>query len=202
VRVGESTIEIVSHYPKRQEKVGLFTVLAERVASFQIQYYLQVPAQTALDLESTNGGIRVRGTRDVLKAATTNGSIELTGVKGAIETESTNGGIEVRDAAGSLDASTTNGGIYIELTKLDPDGKVSAETTNGSVEVYLPASVRADLKAETTNGKVSVGIPVTSTGTMTSKTVRGTMGGGGTDISLATTNGNIDVRRLEDRASR
>jgi hypothetical protein len=202
VQVSEGTIEIVSRYPKRSGKVGLFEVLSERVASFQIQYYLQVPVETALELESTNGGIRVRGTKGQVRAATTNGNIELNGVAGAIETESTNGGIEVRNAAGSLKAETTNGGIYIELTAKDPEGEVSAETTNGSIEVILPASIKADLAAETTNGRVSVAFAVTSSGTMTSKAVRGTIGGGGADISLATTNGNIDVRRLGDRAPR
>lgn len=202
VEVREGAIDIRSRYPKRHEKVGIFDVLSERVASFQIQYYLQVPVQTALELENVNGGIRVRGTHDALRAETTNGNIELTGVTGAVQTESTNGGIEVRDGEGSVVAATTNGGIYIELEKLDPNGKVGAETTNGSVELYLPGSVRADLTAETTNGRVSVDLPVTSKGPMTSKSVRGTMGGGGPDITLATTNGNIEVRRLEERASR
>jgi DUF4097 and DUF4098 domain-containing protein YvlB len=202
MEVTGSSIEIRSRFPKRNEKVGLFDVLSERVASFQIQYYLQVPVRTALALESTNGGIRVRGTRDGLKAETTNGNIELAGVTGTIATESTNGGIEVRNAAGSVAAATTNGGILIELKKLDAGGKVSAETTNGSVEVYLPGTVKANLEAETTNGRVSVTLPVTSKGPMTSKSVRGTMGGGGPDITLATTNGNIEVRRLEDRAPR
>jgi len=202
VEVSPRSIEMVSRFPKRQGKVGFFEVIADRVASFQIQYYLQVPLKTSLRLESSNGGIQVRGTKGPVYAETTNGNIELNGVSGDIQTESTNGAIEVRNSAGTLSAETTNGGIYIELTAKDPEGAISAETTNGSVELLLPGSLRADLEAETTNGRVSVEFPVTSSGAMTSKAVRGTIGGGGPNIELATTNGNIDVRRAGARSSR
>jgi hypothetical protein len=37
---------------------------------------------------------------------------------------------------------------------------------------------------------------------MTSRSVRGTINGGGTEISLSTTNGNVGVRRLSERRSR
>ena len=202
VVVRKGKVEIVSRYPKRKETSGLFAVLVERVASFQTHYYLQVPVETALELETTNGLVRVRGTNGAVHATTTNGNIEVAGVSGEVETHSTNGGIEVRGASGSLTAETTNGAILAEVKALAREGAVSAETTNGSVQLFLPSAVKADLSAETTNGRVSVSFPVSGSEIMTTKSVRGTINGGGAEVSLSTTNGDIDVRRLGERQPR
>lgn len=202
VEVRKGKIRIVSRYPKRQETTGFFAILVERVASFQTHYYVQVPISTALELETTNGLVRVRGTQGPVHATTTNGNIEIAGVQGALETHSTNGGIEVRGASGSLTAETTNGAILAELKALDRVEGVTAETTNGNVQVYLPAAVKADLAAETTNGRVSISFPVSGRELMTSKSIRGTINGGGVDISLSTTNGDVNVMRLGERRSR
>jgi DUF4097 and DUF4098 domain-containing protein YvlB len=202
VQLRRGKLEVVSRYPKRRETTGLFAILVERVASFQTHYYLQVPVQTALELETTNGLVRVRGTMGAVHATTTNGNIEVAGVIGPVETHSTNGGIEVRGASGSLTAETTNGAILAEVKSVDPRGTVSAETTNGSVQVFLPGPVKADLSAETTNGRVTVSFPVSGSEVMTTKSVRGTINGGGVEVSLSTTNGDISVRRLTERRPR
>jgi DUF4097 and DUF4098 domain-containing protein YvlB len=202
VEIRDGRIEIVSHYPKRKETTGFWAILVEHVASFQTHYYLQVPVETALDLSTSNGQVRVGGTRGGLDAGTTNGNIEITGVVGPMAAHSTNGGIEVKGGSGSLSAETTNGTIEAELKSLDPHGKVSAETTNGSVRLYLPAGVKADLSAGTTNGRVSVSFPVSGKEVMTTKSVRGTINGGGAEISLSTTNGDISVERLGGRRPR
>jgi Toastrack DUF4097 len=202
VEIRPGKLEIVSRYPKRHETTGFFAILVERVASFQTHYYLQVPVGTALDVTTPNGQVRIRGTRGAIRAETTNGNIEIANVQGPLTTHSTNGGIEVRDASGSLSAETTNGAIVVELKSLDPEGEVSAQTTNGSVRVYLPGAVKADLSAETTNGRVYVSFPVSGKEIMTTKSVRGTINGGGAEISLSTTNGDISVRRLGESRAR
>jgi DUF4097 and DUF4098 domain-containing protein YvlB len=201
VTVRSDRIEIKSHYPKRQESIGIWAVLVEKATSFQTHYYVQVPVRTNLDLESSNGDIRVRGTQGSLSAQSTNGGIEVSGANGEISTSTTNGGIEVTGSSGSLNAETTNGSIVVAIRTLEPKGAVKAETTNGNVEVYLPRDVKATLQAETTNGTVALSYPLTTSGIMTSRTVHGTIGGGGSTVSLATTNGKIRVGRLEEYES-
>lgn len=198
VTITPDKIEIKSHYPKRQESMGIWAVLVEKSTSFQTHYYIQVPAKTRLDLGSSNGEIRVRGTQGAITAGTTNGSIEVTGVSGALLASTTNGSIEVDDSSGSLEATTTNGSITAVFRTLDPKGSLHAETTNGNVEVYLPKDVKATVDAGTTNGNIRVSYALTSSGVMTSKTVRGTIGGGGATVSLSTTNGQIRVARLDE----
>ena len=50
----------------------------------------------------------------------------------------------------------------------------------------------------TTKGHVSIEFPITSQGVTTARTIRGTIQGGGAKISLGTTNGDVEVRRLGD----
>ncbi len=198
VTITSDKIEIKSHYPKRQESMGIWAILVEKSTSFQTHYYVQVPVKTRLDLETSNGEVRVRGTQGPITAQSTNGGIEVSGANGALLASTTNGSIEVDDTSGSLDASTTNGSITAVFRTLDPKGSLHASTTNGNVEVYLPKDVKATVEAGTTNGNIRVSYALTSSGVMTSKTVRGTIGGGGATVSLSTTNGQIRVARLDE----
>jgi putative adhesin len=198
VTITTDKIEIKSHYPKRQESMGIWAVLVEKSTSFQTHYYVQVPVRTRLDLETSNGEIRVRGTQGACTAQSTNGSIGVSGANGALLASTTNGSVEVEDTSGSLEATTTNGSITAVFRTLDPKGSLHATTTNGNVEIYLPKDVKATVEAGTTNGSIRVSFPLTSSGIMTSKTVRGTIGGGGSTVALTTTNGQIRVARLEE----
>jgi hypothetical protein len=200
IDVGGNRLTITSRYPKRKESVGFWDLIGQRIASAQIHYYVQVPRETRLNLATTNGPVRVRGTRGDLQTETTNGGIDISSVVGAVAAHTTNGSIELSDVDGTAKGETTNGGVTAVLRGLEGGG-VDLATTNGSIEVYLPDPLRASLDATTTNGKVYVSFPLTTQGVMTSKSVRGTIGGGGAKISLLTTNGNIDVRRLRERES-
>ena len=86
-----------------------------------------------------------------------------------------------------------------EIRKLPSEGRVDLETTNGNVEAYFDTDLKADLEAMTTNGHVSVGFPITTQGMTTGRTIRGTIHGGGAKITIASTNGNVEVRRMGER---
>ena len=195
VTVGEGRIEIKSTYPKRAESVGIWDVLGQRVSSLNIHYYVQVPAQTRLHLETSNGEIQVRGTSGSLVGQTVNGSVEVTATSGRIEVNTTNGNIRLVGIQGAIRARTTNGGIQAEIRRLDSGAGVELSTTNGDLTAILPADLKAQLEAMTTNGRVIVGFPVEMVGRASSKLVRGKIGGGGAALNLTTTNGSIVVKR-------
>ncbi len=202
VTLGEGRIEIQSRYPKRTESVGIWDVLGQRVTSLNIHYYVQVPAQTRLHLETSNGEIQVRGTSGALVGQTVNGDVEVTSTSGRVEVNTTNGNIRLVGIHGATRASTTNGGIEAEIRQLDSGAGVDLSTTNGDLTAVLPADLKAQLEARTTNGRVSIGFPVEMVGRASSKLVRGRIGGGGAAVSLSTTNGNIVVKRVgESRRS-
>jgi putative adhesin len=195
IEIRGNKVEIVSRFPKRSESIGFWDVLGKKVAALQIHYYLQVPNESNLTLETSNGDVRVRGVGGRLEASTTNGDIRLDDFRGSATLGTTNGEIGLAGISGTAAARTTNGSVVADMRSVPPKGKVELTTTNGNVQVYMPPDLKADLEAVTTNGRVSIGFPLTTQGVMTSKSVRGTINGGGATVSLATTNGNIEIRR-------
>jgi hypothetical protein len=197
VTVGPGRIEIVSRFPKRVESVGFWDMLGQRVTSLNIHYHVKVPARTGLDLETTNGELQVRGTAAGLTGRTVNGTVEVRGVRGPVDVQTTNGSIRLSGIEGSTRAGTTNGTITAELRRVDAAGRIALSTTNGNVTASLPGSVKATVDAETTNGRVRVAYPVTRLAGSTARTLRATIGGGGVDVTLRTTNGNIVIQKIE-----
>ena len=193
VSVGPDRISIKSRYPKRNETVGIWDVLGQRVTSMNIHYYVQVPVATDLVLETSNGDLQIKGTSGDLDGQTVNGGIEVRSVSGPVEVSTTNGNIRLASVSGATHAETTNGEVAAELTQVGGAGQVELSTTNGDVKVLLPAAVKVTLDATTTNGRVRVGYPVDRESGSTARTLRGRIGGGGVTLLLRTTNGNIVV---------
>jgi len=202
VEVRKDRIDIESRFPKRSESIGLWDILGRKVASLQINYYVQVPSETSLLLETSNGEVRAGGMNGRITATTTNGDIRVEEIKGNVFLITTNGEVHVTNVSGGVSARPTNGTIIAQVLKVPTEGEVKLETTNGNVQTYFPSDLKATVEATTTNGRVSTAYPITSQGVMTSKSIRGTINGGGAKISLATTNGNVEMRRLSERRRR
>ena len=196
VEVRKDRIDIQSRFPKRHETIGFLDLLGRKNITLQINYLVQVPAETDLVLETANGEVRARGTSGRIEATTTNGDVRVSDVKGSVVLSTTNGEVHVTDVTGEASAHTTNGSVVAEIRRVPARATIDLETTNGNVEAYFDKDLKADLEAQTTNGRVSIGFPIVRTGVMTSRTIRGTIQGGGAKISIATTNGNVEVRRL------
>jgi DUF4097 and DUF4098 domain-containing protein YvlB len=141
---------------------------------------LTVPVNTSLQLKSVSGPIRVEGVHGEVDASTTNSRIELTNVSGTIV------------------ADTTNGSITASLDQVDPSKPISFSSVNGSINVTLPADLKANVKLRSMNGsvwsafemKMTGGINLPRGGTMT-----GTINGGGVEASFTTLNGRIEIRK-------
>lgn len=166
-------VAVTTEMPK-EHGGGLFDFLLGNSGESSVTYRVSVPRSLRVDVDNTNGSVSVAGVQGVLKLGTTNGAIEL-----------------VR-CGGAVDLSTTNGRITAELLTIDPRGPNHIETTNGRVEVSIPSSAKASLDAETTNGRVESEIPVT-TREMDKSALRGAMNGGGTQLTIRTTNGSISI---------
>jgi hypothetical protein len=151
-----------------------------------------VPADTSLQLRSTQGSVSVEG------------------VRGEIEVNSTNGKIDLVNVAGTVVASTTNGAIRASMDRVDAAKPISFSSTNGSVEVTLPADLKATLKMRSYHGSIWTDFdmtvtgskPVTSSGGDNAKfevkfdrTMYGTINGGGVEASFSTLNGRIVIKK-------
>ena len=155
---------------------------------------ITVPVDTSLHLRSSNG------------------SINVDGVHGEIDVETHNGSIHLLNVAGSVLASANNSRIEATMDRVDPSKPSAFSSLNGSIDVTLPADVKANLKLTTDNGSIFSDFDVTvSPGRATTvpnnsgdgryqvrfdRTVQATInGGGGADLTFRSANGSIVIRK-------
>lgn len=191
VRPSAGAIEILTRYPRKGD--GLFDWLSGSNVNMSVTYKIKAPRELVANLQSTNGGVRLVGTRGRAELTTTNGGVSVEDVEGNLRLRSTNGGLTVVDAAGTLDGVTTNGGITAHLTEVD--GDISLRTTNGGVTLRLPESLRATVDIATSNGGVHSDLAVEG-GQKTRRSLTGDINGGGGKLFVRSTNGG--VRLLTD----
>ncbi len=140
-----------------------------------------------------NFGVQVpRGVR--FHALTTNGNVLCHDLNSVVEASTTNGSVEVSTSEWAS-ATTTNGGIHVSIGSAKWDGELEVKTTNGSVEVTLPATAEFKVNAGTTNGKIHTDFPITVQGSLSSKDLSGTVGAGGRELKVVTTNGTIKLTK-------
>jgi hypothetical protein len=146
-----------------------------------------------------------------LKLSSHNGSVDVEGVHGEIDVENHNGGIKLVNVSGTVLADSQNGGIHVTMDRVDA-GKPSAfSSVNSTIDVTLPADLKASLKMRSSQGSIysDFDMNVTSGRATTQKnntsdgkfrvefdrTVLATINGGGTDMTFNTVNGSILIRK-------
>jgi DUF4097 and DUF4098 domain-containing protein YvlB len=133
-----------------------------------------LPADTNVDLRTSNGGIEVVDIQNSGKLRTSNGRISLENVKGEFQVNTINGDIDFR-------GEMTAGGMN-QLT-----------TSNGSVEVTLLGEPSVKLDATTSNGEIICKLPLMATESGVKRLV-GVVGGGDAGLVIKTSNGSITVQ--------
>lgn len=148
-----------------------------RRTSWSVSYRLQAPSQTPLNLQSTNGGISIKGMNSRVEFRTVNGGVSLSRVGGAIE------------------GRTSNGGITVDLDGATWDGQgLNVETTNGGVKLALPSDYSAHIEASTNNGGLNIDFPIAVQGRL-GRSISTDIGGGGPTLSIRTSNGGVKISR-------
>jgi hypothetical protein len=142
----------------------------------KINFDAQVPRGVRLNAMTTNGRVHCLNLQSVVQAATTNGDVEVSTSEWA-------------------SAKTTNGGVRVSMGKANWSGELELLSTNGAVEVTLPASAEFQVHAGTTNGSIDTDFPVTVQGKFGPKSLSGTVGAGGRELRVATTNGGIELKK-------
>ncbi|MGC1485899.1 MAG: DUF4097 family beta strand repeat-containing protein [Candidatus Acidiferrum sp.] len=143
----------------------------------KINFDVQVPHGVRFHALTTNGAVHCVNLESVVEAATTNGNVEVSTTEWA-------------------SARTTNGGVRVAIGNAKWSGELELMTTNGSVDVTLPASAEFKVDAATTNGGIRSDFPITVQGTFGPKTLSGTVGSGGRELKVATTNGGIELKKI------
>jgi len=157
---------------------------------------IKVPKQITLDIKTMNGSVSVEG------------------ISGEMTIDALNGHITVQDASGPVIAHSLNGRIVASITQVSAAKASSFSSMNGSIEVTLPADLKARLKMKTDHGEiytdfdVKVDSPTGSTAASdasgkngppglgrTDRALYGTINGGGPEMQFITYNGRIVIRK-------
>jgi DUF4097 and DUF4098 domain-containing protein YvlB len=156
---------------------------------------LQVPSQTSLKLETLNGG-----------------AIVVENISGEIDAQNMNGAVTITNVSGSVVANSMNGKVNVSLNKVTPNKPMSFSTMNGTIDVTLPADMKANLKMKTDNGDIwtdfDVKLDASHAPTVedsrksggryhvrVDKAMYGSINGGGPEIQFVTSNGSIVIHK-------
>jgi DUF4097 and DUF4098 domain-containing protein YvlB len=140
--------------------------------------------------------VRVPDGTALTEVRTRNGDVAVRGVASVDAAETSNGDVTVRDAGPVSSAATTNGDVGADVPAPLP-GDVELRTENGDVDAAVSPDVDAAVEATTQNGDVSVtGLDLRDADASATR-VAGVLGDGGDDLTAATTNGDVGLRRLD-----
>jgi DUF4097 and DUF4098 domain-containing protein YvlB len=161
---------------------------------------------------STSGGeVKVGKVSGSATLKTAGGDIELRSASGTVEAKTAGGNIRLENITGSIDAKTAGGDIVAELI---PSGKGPSglRSSGGNVILSVPSDAKATIEAtiRIRNGWMHFAekYDIHSDFKEESKTVDKDeqeihavykLNGGGDAITLETTNGNIEVRKLGNK---
>ena len=167
-----------------------------------VDFTIEVPLRTNLDVETVMGSVSVEG------------------VDGEVEVESVNGAVTLTNVSGSVVAHTVNGKLTATVTRAAPQQPMAFTSLNGSVDVTLPAAVKANLKLRSDQGDVYTDFDLQQArqdssnanpnpnpdvnlsrrgnrrrGNDIDSAIYGSVNGGGPDFEMRTFNGNVYVRK-------
>ena len=164
----------------------------------QVDFIIEVPIRTNLDLETVMG------------------SIVVDGIEGELEIESVNGTVMLTNVGGSVVAHTVNGKLTATITRAAPEQPMAFTSMNGTIDVTLPAAVKANLKLRSDQGDVytdfdlqlrrgssnpNPDVNIRRNGRTrvvdVDNAIYGSVNGGGPDFEMRTFNGNVYVRKAK-----
>jgi hypothetical protein len=180
---------------------------------------VESPAQVTLEARTSDGGVTLSGLHGDLSLSTSDGGVTLDHVSGNLRIKSSDGHVKVTDAEGAIDAHTSDGnltvdGIFHALALHTGDGTLDVnlregtqlagastiQSSDGSVTVRVPQNFAADLNVHTSDGHVDCSLPLTmdhfQSGEEHGRELRGKLNGGGTPLSIHTSDGNVKIEYL------
>ena len=166
--------------------------------SVQVSTDMNINAPTYVTIDSvttTNGEVRISGIKGNITAHSSNGAVIIQNVNGYVDASTSNGRVEIKDTTGIVNVHSSNGDIYAEV--FDFKENITISTSNGRISVYINPAINADIEMTTSNGRVSIsGLSLNLTITE-EKHKEGKLGTGGNSITITTSNGDINLYKLE-----
>jgi DUF4097 and DUF4098 domain-containing protein YvlB len=143
------------------------------------------------ELRTSGGSIKAQEIRGDLVARTSGGRISASEVTGSVDAHTSGGPIEIRDVRGRVDLHTSGGEISVRFSDA-PEGVL--ETSGGDIEVEFHEDAGVSLDAKTSGGRVEVEHGILLRGDLEPGHVVGDINGGGRELRLRTSGGDILIR--------
>ncbi|HQT91430.1 MAG TPA: DUF4097 family beta strand repeat-containing protein [Candidatus Kryptobacter bacterium] len=152
-----------------------------------------------LSASTSSGDVTVGNVGGNVSLSTSGGDITLTSGKGKISANTSGGDVSITDVVGSANVSSSGGTVKVGLT---PAGGQTSRisSSGGDVYLYLPTDAKVTIKADISGGEddqIVTDFPITykSSGDSGSRQVECTLNGGGQEIYLHTSSGNIYIKK-------
>ena len=159
----------------------------------RVTYKVTLPETYNIDLDTRGGSIEVENLKGKVDAYTSGGSISLEDMQGDIDIKTSGGSLELENIIGKINAKTSGGSIKLKLpTNPSKDSKL--KTSGGSITAYLAKDVAVNITAKTSGGRVSSEFTVK--GKTTKRSIEGTINGGGPELVLKTSGGNVRIKEI------
>jgi DUF4097 and DUF4098 domain-containing protein YvlB len=152
------------------------------------------------NLEHINGAIHFNSTRTQFSAMRLDDELDVdkdslnaSQILGPLVLKTEDKNITLDRVQGAVDVSNRNGSV--ELTNAAPLGAISVQNHQGSVDVGLPGGAGFILAARTKNGDMENDFGLSPGGDNNDHTLQGRVAGGGPTVTIATTEGDVTIRR-------
>jgi DUF4097 and DUF4098 domain-containing protein YvlB len=189
------------------EKIEINVIESDNVIDIETKYLgtgsvevstdmiIKVPTLVKVEMVTTsNGDVRISGIKGNTTVHSSNGAITITDVDGYVTAGSSNGDIEIIDTTGIADLDTSNGDIYAEIFSFKEN--ITIDTSNGGISVYINPSLNADIEMKTSNGDISISDVLLDLTISEEDYKVGRLGEGGNKLDINTSNGNINLYKL------
>jgi DUF4097 and DUF4098 domain-containing protein YvlB len=179
---------------------------------------VETPAQLTLQARTSDGNVTLSGLQGDLSLTTGDGNVTIDHVSGSLRIKSGDGQVRVTDADGAIDAHTSDGnlsvdGLFHALALHTSDGTLdlnlregtkftgasTIQSSDGSMTIRVPQSFAADLSVHTSDGHVDCALPLTMDHYQSGgegHELRGKLNGGGTPLTIHTSDGNVKIEQL------
>lgn len=140
------------------------------------------------NLKTSDGKIYASNIYDDTRAITSDGNILLENIRGENEARTSDGNIVFEHMRGALTAQTSDGNIEGDLTELS--NRLHLKTSDGNISVSIPSGMGLNLKLK---GEAIYTQLDGFSGNTSDHLIEGTMRGGGVEVELVTSDGDINL---------
>lgn len=134
-----------------------------------------------IDLKTSGGSIKLSNLNGNIDAATSGGSVKANNISGTLKAGTSGGSVNLDGISGNVDAHTSGGSMNVEMASVNEYVRIS---NSGSLNLTLPSGKGYNLNVKA--NKIETSGLKDFRGNMESKSMEGTVGNGGPEIDVRT----------------